>query len=62
MHTVGRDPLQATLIWSAIGRLKLYVVLPRRDRSRHRRSPSESILASQQSKLSIRQISKRCRG
>jgi len=32
------------------------------DGSRHRRSPSESILASQQSKLSIRQISKRCRG
>ena len=61
MHTVGRNPLQATSVRSAIGRLKLYVVMPRRDGSGHRRSPGESYSARQQSKLLIRQVGERSR-
>src|SRR5271166_3891439 len=62
MHSVWRNPLQAPVVRSAIGRLKLYVVMPRRDGSFHGRMPGESILVRQQLKLLIRQVGERSCG
>src|SRR5208282_3835669 len=62
MHSAGWNPLQATAVRSAVGRLKIDVVMPRRDGSRDRRMPGEPILMGQQSKLRITQVSERPRG
>ncbi len=62
MHSVGRNPLQATHVRSAIGRLKQDVLMPRRDSSLHRRTPGVSILTRQQTKLLIGQVGERFGG